>query len=817
MKAFISYAREDIEIAKKLYYDLKQRGIEAWLDVYDLLPGLKWKMAIKSVIQESNFFLTLLSKNSVNKRGFVQKELNFALDILDEIPDNDIFLIPIRIDNCDISHDKLTSLNWVNLSDSYEDGFNKIIQAINFERKHSQNQQTDKLIIKSQSFYKSDNEVAINQYLSYIKKLSSTIRIYGTTKPVPFDRIYININIKTNKSHQTRKNIKNGTSVTDDHKKLLIMGKPGSGKTTFLKHISLHAISKNKFPIFVNLKMLADSNLSLMDFILMQFDDFLKSFSFVLEILQMEKTIILLDGLDEVNQANMKRSNIIDDIISFVGKYHNCQYIITCRSASTDYIFEKFTYVEITDFDDNQIQLFSKQWFIKNKKKQEQFYAELSEYDRLKELARTPLLLSLLCLIFDEGGTFPSTQNEIYKKAVNIILKMWDRSKNIKRDKPHNKLSIKKEQKLVSYIAYNTFIKNEYSFSLSTAGKIIFSFWKDEIEDLEDFDDIEEDDILKAIEAKSGIIREQSSGTYSFSHISFHEYFTAQYIFKHQNILQQIILDYIYDDTWREVFLRIAEALDDTCNFIEIFITKLEQTVISEKRLKQLLSEIYAEVPKISTENSPFEKRLGLFTLIIDTAMMLRDKKNVFSSINILSQEKTISNARDIVGKHLLVVCNVISRVHALAKALSDPLRSWTVRSYLSRGEPIYVSFGAYSNIKMNTLRDIMYSEYANAIKWCEELGLIDIQNELINAMNLFKKDNVDFFGDKYYVIYELLAKQMKEILEKKFPIETFNFTNEQAYPIASYFKAVHLLMDCMEYSPFKDKEKVLERLFNTP
>jgi len=130
IKVFLSYAKEDQEIAKKLYDDLHKVGINAWLDSENLVAGENWAVTITEAIKESSFFLPLLSSKTITKRGFVQKELRIALDILDEIPSEDIFIIPIRLDNCDIPYEKLSSIQWVDLFPSYETGFSKILKAL---------------------------------------------------------------------------------------------------------------------------------------------------------------------------------------------------------------------------------------------------------------------------------------------------------------------------------------------------------------------------------------------------------------------------------------------------------------------------------------------------------------------------------------------------------------------------------------------------------------------------------------------------------------------------------------------------------------
>jgi hypothetical protein len=126
----MSYAREDATIAKKLYYDLKAVGVVPWLDVIDLLPGERWKPAISRAILNSTYFLALLSSSSVNKRGYVQRELRQALDILGEFPDSEVFLIPVRLDECRPVNEELSELNWVDLFPAYEAGVERILSVL---------------------------------------------------------------------------------------------------------------------------------------------------------------------------------------------------------------------------------------------------------------------------------------------------------------------------------------------------------------------------------------------------------------------------------------------------------------------------------------------------------------------------------------------------------------------------------------------------------------------------------------------------------------------------------------------------------------
>jgi len=134
MQVFISYAREDYKIARKLFDDLRRAGLNPWLDTEALMAGQDWRVTISQAIRESLFFLALLSSNSVSKRGFVQKELKIALELLDELPENELFIIPVLLDQCEPKHEKLKNLHWVTLYDSYQRGLEKILRAIKPDR-----------------------------------------------------------------------------------------------------------------------------------------------------------------------------------------------------------------------------------------------------------------------------------------------------------------------------------------------------------------------------------------------------------------------------------------------------------------------------------------------------------------------------------------------------------------------------------------------------------------------------------------------------------------------------------------------------------
>ncbi|MDZ7341653.1 MAG: TIR domain-containing protein [candidate division KSB1 bacterium] len=129
---FLSYAREDMGAAKRLYKDLKRFGLNVWLDTESLSPGERWRDEVKDAIEHSNFFIALLSTRSMNKKGFVQEELKTALDVLDLFPDSEKFILPVRLDACEVCNRQLREHQWVDLfpNSEYQNGLKKILQVV---------------------------------------------------------------------------------------------------------------------------------------------------------------------------------------------------------------------------------------------------------------------------------------------------------------------------------------------------------------------------------------------------------------------------------------------------------------------------------------------------------------------------------------------------------------------------------------------------------------------------------------------------------------------------------------------------------------
>jgi tetratricopeptide (TPR) repeat protein len=126
-KIFLSYARQDEEKVEELYQKLSDAGFNPWMDKKDILPGERWEFSIRRAIRGSDFFLVCLSANSAAKSGWTQREIRNALDIWQEKLEDDIYLIPVRLEDCEVP-ESLRVFQWVNLFQ--EDGWTRLLAAL---------------------------------------------------------------------------------------------------------------------------------------------------------------------------------------------------------------------------------------------------------------------------------------------------------------------------------------------------------------------------------------------------------------------------------------------------------------------------------------------------------------------------------------------------------------------------------------------------------------------------------------------------------------------------------------------------------------
>lgn len=132
-RVFLAYAAEDAARVEPLYDHLERAGFAPWMDRRKLLPGQNWPRAIEGAIETADFFVACFSRHSVRKRGNFQGELRYALDCARLAPVGDVFLIPVRLDDCRLPEEIRRQWHYVDLFPSLEDGARKLAQMIRRE------------------------------------------------------------------------------------------------------------------------------------------------------------------------------------------------------------------------------------------------------------------------------------------------------------------------------------------------------------------------------------------------------------------------------------------------------------------------------------------------------------------------------------------------------------------------------------------------------------------------------------------------------------------------------------------------------------
>jgi hypothetical protein len=108
---FLAHASEDKKTVRAVYKKLKAAGLEPWLDEENLMPGVRWDDEIKEAIKKARFFIACISKNSVGKNGYIQKELRLALSELEYKSPGFIYFIPALIEDVELPNVNVGTIN----------------------------------------------------------------------------------------------------------------------------------------------------------------------------------------------------------------------------------------------------------------------------------------------------------------------------------------------------------------------------------------------------------------------------------------------------------------------------------------------------------------------------------------------------------------------------------------------------------------------------------------------------------------------------------------------------------------------------------
>jgi len=132
-RVFLAYVDEDAGPARRLHDALVAKRFDPWLDKDKLLPGQNWPRAIETAIHTSDFFVGCFSTRAVVKRGSFQSELRFALECARQLPLDEIFLIPVRLEECEVPASVSRQIHYVDLFPNWDAGMRRLLAVLGAE------------------------------------------------------------------------------------------------------------------------------------------------------------------------------------------------------------------------------------------------------------------------------------------------------------------------------------------------------------------------------------------------------------------------------------------------------------------------------------------------------------------------------------------------------------------------------------------------------------------------------------------------------------------------------------------------------------
>lgn len=485
---------------------------------------------------------------------------------------------------------------------------------------------------------KSRVHTAMTTYATRYIERNAQVKILGMSQPAPLQSIYTSVRVippryrhqyettdglerryrergeRRLSVHQSKREV--GIGVANREKFLNVLGPPGAGKSTFLKKIGLEALRPRRqsgsdtvlssgegpasdwseyrhecVPIFLELRRLNQSPVNLLQVIALEFQTcgFPNPIRFVEEMLKKGRLLVLLDGLDEVPVKLIDET--VMHIQDFTDKFHKSRFITSCRTAFYRTFFKRFTDVELVEFDRKQIRTFAHNWFSSNVDREsrtaDKFLDDLFrlEHGATLELARTPLLLTFLCLVYGFSQSFPANRSGLYRRALYIFLEEWAAEKRVHGERIYEGLHTELEIELLAEIAASALADDRIFFEEDYALRRITSFMGATLGAPET---ISGRQILDAIEIQQGLLIQRAIGVYSFSHLTIQEYLAAHYYHSSSRV-SELVDEHLFNERWREVFLMYA-GIANADRLIVLMMQKMIKFVEEEEILFKLVS-----------------------------------------------------------------------------------------------------------------------------------------------------------------------------------------------------------------------------------
>jgi hypothetical protein len=333
---------------------------------------------------------------------------------------------------------------------------------------------------------------------------------------------------------------------------LVILGQPGAGKTTAVKHMCQQMLTGSEifplqdFPLLIRLRDLNNANSAsgdLQDLLIERIQSMLDiPLSFpadlesedasearrslreraVVQILETLHPLILLDGLDEVSHK-AKRDSIVAGVRRLAIQLEKARIILTARTGEFTYHIEKMTAYEIAPLSPHQIQQFAGGWL--GATDAEIFLRQVRD-SPFADAAIKPLTLAHLCAIFERVHKIPENPKSVYKKIVSLLLEDWDQQRSVRRLSAYSDFEVDRKADFLSDLAHNLTTSNK----TSTFSRFDLLESYQQISVNYGLRNSEAQAVVNELETHTGLIVQSGADLFEFSHKSLQEYLTAVFI-----------------------------------------------------------------------------------------------------------------------------------------------------------------------------------------------------------------------------------------------------------------------------------------------
>jgi formylglycine-generating enzyme required for sulfatase activity len=387
-----------------------------------------------------------------------------------------------------------------------------------------------------------------------------------------------------------------------DRRGLVLLGDPGSGKTTHLKRILLKiahdgaaslGLPEGMVPVFLPLRRLADLDRGLDAFIEQELADphLVAPEQFGTRLRQRGRVLYLLDGLDEVRDAS-DRARVRDWIDRALEVSPDSTFVVTCRYAGYPdaRLSAEFLELHLQPLTDPQVEEFVRRWFsivethlVEDDQREHalrraiersaKLIADLRQPAlqasmRVAELTHNPLLLTTICLVHHDCGKLPERRIELYEECVSVLLERWNEAKALPVRIPAGDA-----REVLQHLAH--WLHGEDDRTLATADELESpvqeGLWRTELS-------VEPDQFLRSIRDESGLLTGWGVDQYGFMHLGFQEYLAAREI-RFREILEPgpfaQLAGRFGESWWQEVILLMLAQKDPP--LFECFIGELLQ------------------------------------------------------------------------------------------------------------------------------------------------------------------------------------------------------------------------------------------------